>query len=136
MQGLQLVNMARDLVYDSESWGRCYFPTELMDDKNEDLKVLCEEKNPRSMGEKKLRRYAQVMLKLADKHYFESVGCISRLPRDVRDTILASTEIYRDGLIYAINSSPKFPSKPKLSKYNKLMILFKTLYIKSMQSVV
>jgi len=107
-----------------------------MDDKKEDIKVLCEEKNPRAMGETKLRRYAQMMLKLADKHYFESVGAINRLPREIRATILASTDIYRDGLIDAIHSSSKFPSKPKLTKYNKLMILFKTLYIKSMQSVI
>jgi len=107
-----------------------------MDDKNEDIKVLCEEKKPRSMGETKLRKYAQMMLKLADKHHFESVGAINRLPREIRGTILASTDIYRDGLTGAIHSSSTFPNKPKLTTFNKFMILFKTLYIKSMQYVI
>jgi len=128
--------MARDIVYDSESWGRCYYPTEYMDDKNEDVKVLCEEKKPRSMGETKLRKYAQVMLKLADKHHFESVGAIKRLPREIRGTILASTDIYRDGVADAIHYSSTFPNKPKLTKFHKFTILFKTLYITSMQYVI
>lgn len=128
--------MARDLVYDSESWGRCYFPTEFMDDKKEDIQVLCQEKKLRSMGETKLRKYAQIMIKLADKHHFESVGAIKRLPREIQITILASTEIYRDGVIGAIHSNSTFPNKPKLTTYVKFMILLKTLYIKSMQYVI
>ncbi|XP_022173194.1 bifunctional lycopene cyclase/phytoene synthase-like [Myzus persicae] len=132
--GLQFVNIARDLVRDSESWGRCYFPTECMDDEKEDIKVLCEEKNPRSMGDKKLQRYAQMMIQLADKHQFDSIDAIKRLPLEIRGSILASTEIYR-GLINAIQSSPTFPNKAKLTSYYKLKILFKTLYITSMKYV-
>jgi len=128
------VNIARDLVRDSESWGRCYFPIECMDNEKEDIKILCEEKNPRSMGDKKLQRYAQKMISLADKHQLESVDAINRLPRELRGTILASTEIYR-GLIDVIQSSPTFPNKAKLTMYNKLTILFKTLYITSMHYV-
>ncbi|XP_026807314.1 bifunctional lycopene cyclase/phytoene synthase-like [Rhopalosiphum maidis] len=133
--GLQFVNIARDLVRDSEAWGRCYFPTELLDDEKEDLRILCQEKKPRSMGDKKLQRYARMMIQLADKHQLESVDAINRLPRELRGPILASTEIYR-GLNYAIQSSPTFPHKAKLTKYNQLMILFKILYIKSMKYVI
>jgi len=122
--------------YNSESWGRCYFPTAFIDDKKEDVRVLCEEKKPRSMEETKLRRYEKMIIQLADKHYLESVEAINRLPREIRGTILASTEVYRDGIIDAIQSSSKCLYKAKLTTYNKLMILFKTLYIKSMQYVV
>uniref|UniRef100_A0A2S2PC61 Uncharacterized protein n=1 Tax=Schizaphis graminum TaxID=13262 RepID=A0A2S2PC61_SCHGA len=128
--------MARNIVYDSESWGRCYFLTAFMDDKNEDVRVFCVEKKPKSMGKIKLRRYAILMIQLANKHHLESMGAINRLPREIRGTILASTEVYRDGIIDAIQSSSKFPYKAKLTTYNKLMILFKTLYIESMQYVV
>jgi len=105
-----------------------------MDNEKEDIKIFCEEKNPRSMGDKKLQRYAKMMISLADKHQLESVDAINRLPRELRGTILASTEIYR-GLIDAIQSSPTFPNKAKLTTYNKLIILFKTLYITSMHYV-
>jgi len=102
-----------------------------MDNTEVEVKVLCEEKNPRSTGETKLRRYAQMMMKLADKHHYESMNSINRLPREIRGTVLASTEIYRDGIIGAVQSSSKFPYKEKRTTYNKLMILFKTLYIES-----
>lgn len=129
------MNIARDLVRDSESWGRCYFPTELLDDKIEDVRILCQEKKPRSMGDKKLQRYAQMMIQLANKHHLESVDAINCLPRELRSSILASIEIYR-GLINAIQSSPTFPNKAKVSTYNKLIIILKILYIKSMQYVI
>lgn len=67
------------------------------------------------------------MILLANKHQLESVDGINRLPREIRGTILASTEIYH-GLINVIQSSPTFPNKAKLTTYNKLIILFKTLY--------
>ena len=105
------MNIARDLVRDSETWGRCYFPTECMDNEKEDIKILCQEKTPRSMGDKKLQKYAQMMIKLADKHQLESIDAINRLPREIRGPILASIEIYR-GLINIIQSSPTFPNKP------------------------
>lgn len=133
---MQFVNIARDLIYDSESWGRCYFPIEYMDDEKEDVHILCIEKNPRSMGEQKLRRYAKMMLKLADKHHFESLDVINRLPREIRGTIRSSIEVYRDGIVGAMQSSSSFPYKARLTKFNKLKILFKSLYITSMQYVV
>lgn len=105
-----------------------------MDNEKEDIKVLCEEKNPRAMGDQKLQRYAQMMMQLADKHQLESVDAIKRLPRELRGPILASTEIY-SGLISAIQPSLTYPNKAKLTTYNKLMISFKTLYITSMQYV-
>jgi len=89
------------------------------------------------MGDKKLQRYVKMMIQLADKHQLESVDTINRLPREIRGSILASTEIYC-GLINATHSSSTFPNnnKAKLTKYNKLIVLFKTLYIKSMQYVI
>lgn len=106
-----------------------------MDDEIEEVRILCKEKNPRSLGNKKLQRYASIMIKIADKHQFEAVDGIKCLPREIRGLILTSIEIYR-GLIYLIQSSPSFPNKAKLSKFDKCMIILKVLYIKSMQYLV
>lgn len=134
-KGLQFVNIARDLVNDSEKLGRCYLPTEYMDDETEEVRILCKEKNPRSLGNKKLKRYADTLIKIADKHQSESVDAIKCLPREIRGLILTSVEVYR-GLIYSIQSSPLFPNKAKLSRLHKCMIILKGLYIKSMQYVI
>lgn len=102
-KGLQFVNIARDLVIDSEMLGRCYFPTEYMDDEIKEVRLLCKEKNPRSLGNKKLQRYANMLIKLLNKHQLESVDAIKRLPRELRGSILTSIEVYR-GFIYSIQS--------------------------------
>lgn len=134
-KGLQFVNIARDIVIDSEKLGRCYIPTEFMDDEIEELRILCKEKNPRSLGNKKLQRYAKTLIKIADKHQFEAVDAIKCLPRELRPLILTSIEIYR-GLIYCIQSCPSFPNKAKISKLHKSMIILKGLYIQSIKYVV
>ncbi|KAL5245315.1 hypothetical protein ACI65C_012725 [Semiaphis heraclei] len=133
-QGLQLVNIARDLVSDSESLGRCYFPAEYMDNEKEDLRILRQEKNPRSLGNKKLKKYSSKLIQLANKQQFESVGAIKYLPQDLIGSVLASTEMYR-GLIKAIQSCPTYPTRASLPKLSKLLIVLNTLYIKSIQYI-
>jgi len=53
---------------------------------------------PRPLGNKKLLRYANEMIKIADKHKFEALDGIKRLPLEIRGLILTSIEMYR-GLI-------------------------------------
>lgn len=106
-----------------------------MDDEVEEVRILCKERNPRSLGNKKLQRYARKMIKMANKHHFEAVDVIKCLPREIRGLTLTSIDIYR-GLINSIQSSPSFPNKAKLSKLDKCLIILKGLYIKSIQYVV
>ncbi|XP_027845625.2 uncharacterized protein LOC114125977 [Aphis gossypii] len=134
-QALQLVNIARDIVTDSETLGRCYVPTEYMDDEDEEIKILCQEKKPRSLGDKKLKKYSTRIIHLANKQQFESVDAIKCLPRETRGSVLATTDIYR-GLVSAIQSSPTYPTRASLSKWNKIVIGIYSLYIKSIQYVV
>ncbi|XP_025407691.1 bifunctional lycopene cyclase/phytoene synthase-like isoform X2 [Sipha flava] len=47
---LQLVNIARDIIYDSVTVGRTYIPTSFLDDEETELKVLCDKKDARSLG--------------------------------------------------------------------------------------
>lgn len=133
-KSLQFVNISRDIVGDSESWGRCYLPTDYLDDEN-DVKALREEKNPRSLGNDKLNRYADKMKVLADKHLMEAVDVIKRLPFDLRGSVLTALEIYR-GIYYAIKASPTFPLKAKVSKWDKFKIVVRVLYIESLQYLI
>lgn len=129
------MNIARDIVTDSKTLGRCYVPTEYMDDEEEEVKILCNKKNPRSLGNNKLIKYSTRMIQLANKHQIKSVDAIRWLPHETRGSVLAATEIYR-GLTSAIQSSPTYPTRASLSKWNKIFIGFYSLYIKSIQYII
>nr|BBU53367.1 carotenoid synthase/cyclase [Acyrthosiphon pisum] len=134
-RALQLVNIARDIVTDSETLGRCYVPTEYMDDEEEEIRILCHEKQPRSLGDKKLKKYSTRLIHLANKQQLESLDAIRCLPHVTRGSVLATTDIYR-GLVSAILSSPTYPARASLSKTKKILIGLNSLYIKSIQYVV
>lgn len=123
------MNIARDIVTDSETLGRCYVPTEYMDDEKEELRILCCEKNPRSLGDEKLKQYSSKMIQLANKFQSESVNAIMCLPREVRGPVLAATEIYH-GITSAIQSSQEYPTRASLSKFHKIFIGLNCLYFK------
>lgn len=125
-----MVNIARDIVIDSETLGRCYVPTEYMDDEEEEVRILCTDKKPRSLGDKKLMKYSNRMIKLANYHQSKSVGAIRWLPHETRGSVLAATDIYR-GLTSSIQSSSTYPNRASLSKWKKMLIGFYALYIKS-----
>lgn len=128
------MNIARDIVTDSETLGRCYVPTEYLDNEEEEVRILCTEKNPRSLGDKKLKKYSTRMIQLADKYQTESVDALRCLPLETRSSILAAIDIYR-GNISAIESSPIYPTRASLPKLHKILIGFYSLYIKSIQYI-
>lgn len=131
-KALQLVNIARDIVIDSETLGRCYVPTDYMDEKEEEVRILCMDKTPRQLGDKKLTKYSTRIIKLANRHQLESVDAIGCLPREIRASVLATTEIYR-GLTSAIQSSPTYPTRASLSVWRKILIGIYVLYVQSFQ---
>lgn len=131
-QVLQLVNIARDIVTDSETLGRCYVPTDYMDEKEEEMRILCMDKTPRRLGDKKLIKYSTRMIRLANRHQSESVDAIKCLPRETRASVLATTEIYRR-LTCAIQSSPTYPTRASLSAWRKILIGIYVLYVQSFQ---
>lgn len=132
---LQLVNIARDIVTDSETLGRCYVPTEYMENEDKEIRILCTKKTPRSLGSNTLKKYSMRIIQLANKHKLESVDAIGWLPHETRGSVLAVIDIYH-GLTNTIQSSPTYPTRASLSKWNKIWIAFYSLYIKSIQYVV
>lgn len=126
------MNIARDIVTDSETLGRCYVPTDYMDEKEEEMRILCMDKTPRRLGDKKLIKYSTRMIRLANRHQSESVDAIKCLPRETRASVLATTEIYRR-LTSAIQSSPTYPTRASLSTWRKILIGIYVLYVQSFQ---
>lgn len=131
-KGLQFVNIARDIITDSIKLGRCYVPTEYMDNAEEELRILCNEKNPWSLGNKKLVKYSGRFIQLSDKFYLESLDCISELPYETRGSILALIDIYR-GFNNVIQSSPTYPAKATVPKCDQILIGLHSMYIKSIK---
>lgn len=128
------MNIARDIVTDGETLGRCYVPTEYFDNEEEEIRILCTEKNPRSLGDEKLKKYSTRVIQLADECRSESVDALRYLPLETRRAILAAIDIYR-GNISAIKSSPTYPTRASLPKLYKMLIGFYSLYIKIIQYI-
>lgn len=128
------MNISRDIVTDSIPLGRCYIPLEYMDDKKNDVKVLRQDKNPRSLGEPKLKKYANKLINLANKFQSESENTLRSLPIEVRSLLLAFTDIYR-GYISIIQSRPIYPTKARMSNWNQIKIGIYSLYFRSLQYV-
>lgn len=128
---LHLVNISRDIVTDSVKSGRCYIPSEYMDNEEEELKILCKDKMPKSLSDKKLTKYSTKLIKLANRDQTESVGAIRHLPYETRSFVLAVTEMYQT-VSWAINTNPKvYTTNAKKSKWNTVLIGLYALYIKS-----
>ncbi|XP_050422717.1 uncharacterized protein LOC126834665 [Adelges cooleyi] len=130
-QVLQIVNVSRDIVTDSETLGRCYVPTEYMDDEVEEMRILCDDKTPWTLGTKKLKKYAVRMIELANRYQTESLAGIRCLPYEVRGPVLVATDIYR-GVASAVQASPTYPKRASLGKWDKILVAINSLYFKSL----
>ncbi|XP_074594288.1 uncharacterized protein LOC141849730 [Brevipalpus obovatus] len=132
-QVLQIVNISRDIVTDSLTMGRCYVPSIYFEDREKELKVLREKRDPWTLGEKKLKSYAIRMLDLADKYASQALRGVPMLPSEVQAPVLATTEIYRmiGGLIakYPGYNKRAFVSKPK-----KILVALTCMYTNFMHS--
>ncbi|XP_025196896.1 bifunctional lycopene cyclase/phytoene synthase-like [Melanaphis sacchari] len=131
-QVLQIVNISRDIVTDSETLGRCYVPAEYMDDAAADMNVLCADRNPWTLGSDKLKAYTTRMISLAKRYQLESLEGIRFLPYEVRGPVLVATDIYR-GVACALEASPTYPRRASLNKWEKILIGVNSLYVKSLR---
>lgn len=134
LQVLQIVNVSRDIVTDSKTLGRCYVPTDYMDDKATEVKVLCEDRDPWRLGAGKLKKYATRMIVLANQYQLESLAGIGLLPYEVRGPVLVATDIYR-GVATAIEANPTYPERASLGKWDKIRIGINSLYFKSLKYI-
>lgn len=131
-QVLQIVNISRDIVTDSETLGRCYVPAEYMDDAAADMNTLCNDRDPWTLGSEKLKSYATRMIRLANRYQMESLEGIRYLPYEVRGPVLVATDIYR-GVACAVEASPTYPRRASLGKWDKIFVGINSLYFKSLK---
>lgn len=129
---LQIVNISRDIVTDSETLGRCYVPAEYMDDRAAEMKTLCVDKDPWTLGADKLKAYAVRMIGLADRYRLESLEGIGHLPYEVRGPVLVATDVYRS-VATAIQAYPSYPRRASLSDWDKVWVAGGSLYFGSLK---
>lgn len=127
-----MVNIARDIVTDSETLGRCYVPTVYMDDRAAEVKILCVDRVPWTLGTEKLKTYASRMIRLANKYQLESLEGVGYLPYEVRGPVLVATDIYQ-GVATAVEASPTYPKRASLSKRDKILVGVVSLYFRSLK---
>lgn len=123
------MDISRNIVTDSESFGRCYVPSEYMDDEEEEVSILRNKKNPRSLSDKKLKKYSTKMIQLVNKHQQELVNSLNNWPHETRGPVRAVFEIYR-GITSTIQSSQTYPTRASLSEFHKTLISLYSMYIK------
>lgn len=158
MQVLQICNISRDIITDSETIGmhcafegivfkitsmqsnlfilfagRCYIPKEYLNDG--DLKCLVVDRKPHRIPNAQLKRYAERMLDVADKMANHSIGpYINSLPNQCGRAILAIIEIYTE-IGKLIRSNAHYERRTNVPKFRKMCITLKCLYFTALASL-
>lgn len=124
------MNLGRDIVVDSQTLGRCYVPTDWLEDEKNEIQVLCVDKNPRSLGDEKIMKYSSIMLELANRHLTGSIDVVRLLPYDTRISVLVLVDVFW-GVASAIQSSSNYPTRALPSTSDNILLGLYTLYVKS-----
>lgn len=125
---LQLTNIARDIITDSETLGRVYIPTDWLADAEKELEALRVQRNPKLLDIMRIRSYAIKALDLADKYRMEGLKRIHLLPKEYQRPMLCTMELYlRIG--DEIKANPGYHERASVSKFRKAFIAFKTMYL-------
>jgi len=122
---LQLTNIARDIVTDSESLGRCYLPTDLLDEVQ--IEALTQRREPWAIGQKNLRNLSLRILDLADEMKAKSKSGIELLPSGMRRPVIAATNIY-NVIGKVIRKNPGYPKRASATIATKVGVLLKAIY--------
>ncbi len=126
-KSLQIVNIARDIVTDSEELGRTYIPLTYME-KREERRVLTEERKPWTLGHGALRAHALKMLDLAERFKIRGQAGFGLLPPESRGPILCATRIY-GGIGEEIRKSENYQKRATVSAWTKFCIVLKSIYL-------
>ncbi|RWS17145.1 bifunctional lycopene cyclase/phytoene synthase-like protein [Dinothrombium tinctorium] len=133
---LQLVNIARDIVVDSENLNRCYIPIEFLKNPCEELNLLLVKQDPWAIGEEKLLKYALKLIDFADSMY-EEMDChdlFYMLPNEVRFPTYALVTIYRQ-IGESIKRKNRYTTTTKVGKWTKWWTLVKCMYFTNLSSL-
>lgn len=118
---LQICNISRDIITDSEALGRCYIPNDYLS--ADELEHLIE-KRPNNIPNTKLKKYAEKMLDIADKLADEAIHAINLLPNECQRGVLSALEAYQ-GIGKMIRSNKVYERRTVLTKMQKIFIVLK-----------
>lgn len=125
---LQICNISRDIIIDSETLGRCYIPNDYLN--SDELKHLME-KNPKNIPNSQLKKYSEKMLDIADNVASEAMYAINFLPDECQRGVLSALEAYQ-GIGKLIRSNVQYERRTVLTKINKILIVLKCMYVTNM----
>lgn len=125
---LQICNISRDIIIDSETLGRCYIPNSYL--KSDELKHLMEQR-PNNIPNIQLKMYSEKMLDIADNLAGEAIHAINLLPSDCQRGVLSALEAYQ-GIGKLIRSNTQYKRRTALTKWNKILIVLKCMYVTNM----
>jgi 15-cis-phytoene synthase/lycopene beta-cyclase len=125
-QVLQLVNIARDIVTDSQSLGRCYVPLTYLQDPMSEL-VLLKNGKARTISDGNLRKYALRILALADKLANSGSRGIDALPMEVRRGVWAACQVY-SSIGRKLRTEHGYPSRAHLNRWERCWVALRCLY--------
>lgn len=123
---LQLVNIARDIVTDSQSLGRCYIPLTYLQDPKKELDLL-KSGQARHISDGNLRRYALRILALADKLANSGSRGIDALPMEVRRGVWAACQVY-SSIGRKLRAEHGYPSRAQLNTWERCWVALWCLY--------
>lgn len=128
---LQICNISRDIISDSETLGRCYIPNTYLHDY--ELKFLIERK-PSKIPNAQLKKYAEKMLDIADSVANEASFAINLLPSECQRGVLSALEAYQ-GIGKLIRSNTHYKRRTVLTKIDKILIVIRCMYVTNMASL-
>jgi 15-cis-phytoene synthase/lycopene beta-cyclase len=123
---LQLVNIARDIVTDSQTLGRCYVPTTYLTNPTQELELL-KTGRARHIKDGNLRKYALRILALADKLSNSGSRGIDALPMEVRNGVRAACQVY-SSIGIKIRTAQGYPLRAHLNTWERGWVALQCLY--------
>lgn len=125
-QVLQICNISRDIIIDSEELGRCYVPESYLTANEREL--LTVHRTPNDLPNQKLRSYAIKLLDLADSLTNEAIHAVNLLPRECQRAVLGALQIYR-GIGNTIRQNDVYPRRTVATKWTKLKTILSCVYL-------
>ena len=121
---LQYVNIARDIVTDSETLGRCYLPQEWL--KTEELEQI-QQGNARGLGDQRLMDLSLRLVGKADSIMARAKKGIDKLPANCQGGVRAACQVYA-AIGSVLKQQTKYPTRAHLKGRERAKIALLSVY--------
>ncbi|ORX60715.1 Lycopene beta-cyclase [Hesseltinella vesiculosa] len=121
---LQYTNIARDIVIDSQTLGRCYLPLTWLSPDECDLFFS---RRARRLGDDRLRSLAVNLLDMADQLQPGAQRAIEKLPMGCQGGVRAACGVYC-GIGQALKSAEGYPTRAHVSKLHRAWLALAHVY--------